>query len=227
MTAPSPSPHSLRATAPTPISDLSPALALPAARTVTGVLTIAWPYSVVHHTVAFLLAHPDARCRRHRGLVRVQFEGPAARAVADMGLGGGDELLLSLDGVRWGARPATAAMPGVIEHQMIFSSRAVFVVRLSSCVWPSLLPANSIRPLLVKTAPNASSASTLPPKKLSLCHSNPPSPFRPTSTLIRAPRPPPQVRHPRPCPRPRPSYLPANSSTAPTTTFRARALPIC
>ncbi|KAL5628763.1 hypothetical protein BROUX41_002154 [Berkeleyomyces rouxiae] len=123
-------PQTLRATAPTEISTLSPTLEGPAACTVSGVVTIVWPYSVVHHTFAFLLATPDARKRRDRGVVRVQLEGSAAKAVAELNLGGGDDLVLSLDGVRWGSRPATAAMPGVIEHQLVFSAKVALLANI-------------------------------------------------------------------------------------------------
>ncbi|PHH53601.1 hypothetical protein CFIMG_008143RA00001 [Ceratocystis fimbriata CBS 114723] len=123
----SPTLQALRATPPTEISTLSPSLAAPSSCTVSGVVTIVWPYSIVHHTFSFLLATLDARKRRDRGIVRVQLEGPAAKAVAELNLGGGDELVLSLDGVQWGDRPTSAAMPGVIEHQLIFGFKVLLV----------------------------------------------------------------------------------------------------
>ncbi|KKF96185.1 hypothetical protein CFO_g1474 [Ceratocystis platani] len=123
----SPTLQALRATPSTEISTLSPSLAAPSSCTVSGVVTIVWPYSIVHHTFSFLLATLDARKRRDRGIVRVQLEGPAAKAVAELNLGGGDELVLSLDGVQWGDRPTSAAMPGVIEHQLIFGFKVLLV----------------------------------------------------------------------------------------------------
>ncbi|KAL1901597.1 hypothetical protein Cpir12675_000467 [Ceratocystis pirilliformis] len=126
----SPTLQALRATPPTEISTLSPSLAVSSSCTVSGVVTIVWPYSIVHHTFSFLLATLDARKRRDRGIVRVQLEGPAAKAVDELNLGGGDELVLSLDGVQWGDRPTSAAMPGVIEHQLIFGLKVLLVANI-------------------------------------------------------------------------------------------------
>ncbi|CAN8095501.1 unnamed protein product [Discula destructiva] len=96
---------------PTPISQLDPDLADQATRKIHGEVTVTWPYSSVTKSFAFLLAEPDFRLRRNRGLVRIQLSGPSAEAVGQWELGSGDEVALTLDGVEWAKdeEPARAA----------------------------------------------------------------------------------------------------------------------
>lgn len=85
----------------TPIAQLSPDLPDQAAQKIYGEITITWPYSSVTKVFAFLLAEPDFRLRRNKGLVRIQLKGPSAEAVGKWELGSGDEVTLALDGVEW------------------------------------------------------------------------------------------------------------------------------
>ncbi|TGJ83881.1 hypothetical protein E0Z10_g4891 [Xylaria hypoxylon] len=86
-----------------PIAELCPDLVEPNAKAVGGVVTVTWPYNKVKGTFAFNLAEPDFRLRRNKGQVRIDFTGRAAKAVGDCGLGGNDEVLLSLNGAAWEA----------------------------------------------------------------------------------------------------------------------------
>lgn len=85
----------------TPIARLHPDVSDQATRKVHGEITITWPYSSVTKTLAFLLAEPDFRLRRDKGLVRIQLKGPSAEAIGSWELGSGDEVTLALDGVEW------------------------------------------------------------------------------------------------------------------------------
>ena len=122
-----PAPHLEDATL-TPIADLGPHLSDTATRSTRGVITIVWPYSIVTKSLSFILAEPDFRLRRQRGQVRVTFVGPCAKAVADASLGGGDEVLLGLDGVEWTEGDAPGAPGTTLEWQARFSSRALLRV---------------------------------------------------------------------------------------------------
>ncbi|RYP51354.1 hypothetical protein DL768_003282 [Monosporascus sp. mg162] len=94
-------PPQLRLSRQTPISALTPDISDPASRVVRGIVTVTWPYNSVKNTFAFILAEPDYRLRRKRGQIRVNFTGSAARALGECGLGGNDEVYLSLDGAEW------------------------------------------------------------------------------------------------------------------------------
>lgn len=96
----------------TPIAKLEPSLEDQATRIVSGEVTITWPYNSIHKSFAFLLAEPDFRLRRDKGLVRVQLNGPSAAVVGEWGLGSGDEVTLSLDGVEWAKDDEPARPPG-------------------------------------------------------------------------------------------------------------------
>jgi hypothetical protein len=113
----------------TPIAQLSPDLPTQNTRTVHGEVTITWPFSAAKQTFAFLLAERDVRLRRVKGLVRVQLHGASAQAVADLGLGGGDEITLSLSGAEW-TQDDTVPRSQVsrLEWQLNFSSRLLLQV---------------------------------------------------------------------------------------------------
>ncbi|KAL1894758.1 hypothetical protein Sste5346_005733 [Sporothrix stenoceras] len=108
----------------TPIAQLGPDLtnnfgSIP--RAVRGDVTIVWPYNSVSRSLAFLLAEPDVRLRRSKGQIRVQLHGASAAAVAESGLGGGDELLLSLQGASWSKDESSLKLPGSrVEWQLEF-----------------------------------------------------------------------------------------------------------
>ncbi|SPO00975.1 uncharacterized protein DNG_03723 [Cephalotrichum gorgonifer] len=108
----------------TPIAELGPHLTDTAKRSTRGVITIVWPYSIVTKTLSFILAEPDFRLRLQKGQVRVTFVGPCAKAISDASLGGGDEILLSLDGVEWVENDAPNAAGLGLEWQAKFPSGA-------------------------------------------------------------------------------------------------------
>ena len=112
----------------TPIAELGPQLNDTANRSTRGVITIVWPYSIVTKSLSFILAEPDFRLRRDRGQVRVTFVGPCAKVVADASLGGGDEVLLSLDGVEWAEGDAPGAPGTTLEWQARFPSTVLLRV---------------------------------------------------------------------------------------------------
>ncbi|CAI4210376.1 unnamed protein product [Parascedosporium putredinis] len=110
----------------TPIAELCPQIIDSATRSVRGVITVVWPYSLIKKSIGFNLAEPDFRLRRLKGQVRVNFDGACAKAIAAAGLGGGDEIILSLDGVEWLENDTPARIPGTsLEWQIKFSSRVL------------------------------------------------------------------------------------------------------
>ncbi|KAK5656311.1 hypothetical protein OQA88_4691 [Cercophora sp. LCS_1] len=115
----------------TPIAELNPDISDPASRAVRGEVTITWPYNSVHNTYAFLVAEPDVRLRRVKGQVRVELRGPAAKAVAETALGGGDEVFFSLDGVKWTNDESPGRIPGArLQWQLEFSEKLNIQLRL-------------------------------------------------------------------------------------------------
>ncbi|KAL7903526.1 hypothetical protein HDV63DRAFT_364342 [Trichoderma sp. SZMC 28014] len=119
----------LRSTEATPIAKLSPAILDAEALVIEGVITVTWPYSAVAKSIAFILAERDPLHRRDKGQLRVEFQGAAAKALADAHLGGGDEVRLSLDGVRWEENQAWMRRPGTLEWQMKFTNRLLLMIR--------------------------------------------------------------------------------------------------
>ncbi|KAL6889710.1 hypothetical protein HDV57DRAFT_339313 [Trichoderma longibrachiatum] len=122
-------PDLLRTAEATPIAKLSPAIADVDAVVVEGVVTVTWPYSILRKSVAFILAERDPLHRRDKGQLRVEFDGPAGKALAGSGLGGGDEVRLSLNGARWEETQASVMRPGILEWQLRFSNRLLLKVR--------------------------------------------------------------------------------------------------
>ncbi len=113
----------------TPIAQLNPGLSGQASRAVRGEITITWPYNSFANTLAFILAEPDVLIRRMKGQVRVQLRGSSAKAVADTGCGGGDELLISLDGVEWAKDESPGRIPGArTDWQLQFSEKLTLQV---------------------------------------------------------------------------------------------------
>ncbi|KAL2023844.1 hypothetical protein VTK56DRAFT_1111 [Thermocarpiscus australiensis] len=114
----------------TPIAQLNPDLPDQASRVVRGEVTVTWPYNSVTKTVAFLLAEPDVRLRRAKGQIRMELHGPSAKAVSECGIGAGDELLFSLDGVAWARDVSPGRIPGArLDWQLEFNERLVLQVK--------------------------------------------------------------------------------------------------
>lgn len=126
-------PEKLKVAKPAAISDLNPDISDPASRAVRGIVTITWPYNSVQQTFAFILAEPDFRRRRNKGQVRVNFTGSAAKVLGESGLGGSDEVYLSLDGAEWEPEETKKrqSLPGAgIDWQLKFSSRVLLQVSI-------------------------------------------------------------------------------------------------
>jgi hypothetical protein len=114
----------------TSISQLASDISEQERRVVKGEVTITWPYNSVNGTFAFLLSEPDPLLRRNKGQVRIQLRGPSARAVHACGLGGGDLVDLSLDGVEWSKDGSTGKLPSSrLECQLEFTERLLLQVR--------------------------------------------------------------------------------------------------
>ncbi|EFQ29771.1 hypothetical protein CGRA01v4_03720 [Colletotrichum graminicola] len=125
-------PAQLEAAEGIPIAQLSPNIQDPKKRVARGVVTITWPYSIVKKTIAFLLAEPDYRLRRAKGQVRVEFDGPSAKAISEAALGSGDEITLSLDGVEFVVDDSKTRVPGTsLDWQLRFTERVLLQAKIS------------------------------------------------------------------------------------------------
>lgn len=93
------------------ISELRPELPELASKQIRGIVTLIWPFSSSARQFALFLGDPDFRLRRRHGQVRVRFSGSSARAVANTGVGIGDEVVLSLRGVEF-VRDGLLSTPG-------------------------------------------------------------------------------------------------------------------
>lgn len=113
----------------TPIAHLNPDLR-PDDSSVTGIVTLIWPYVSSKSTFSLLLVEPDFRLRSKLGQVRVHFQGSSAKAVARSGISSGDQLLLSLKGATWAKDSTAARTPGRgIDWQLLYGERLVLQVR--------------------------------------------------------------------------------------------------
>ncbi|POR37037.1 Uncharacterized protein TPAR_02767 [Tolypocladium paradoxum] len=132
--------EALRRTEATPIAQLHPDIDNAKARVVDGVITITWPYSVVTKSTAFILAEHDFRLRRQKGQVRIEFHGAAGRALADSGIGGGDEIRISLEGAKWESHQARTRLPGSTQDwQLKFTNRLLLNVRRAETEGPDAI----------------------------------------------------------------------------------------
>ncbi|OAQ85505.1 telomere end binding protein [Purpureocillium lilacinum] len=122
--------EALQSAVATPIAQLSPDLQDAESRAVDGVVTITWPYSVVTKSIAFIIAEQDPLRRRDKGQLRVECHGPASKALADSGIGGGDAILLSLVGAEWDVAHAKTSLPaGSHDWQLKFTKRILLRAR--------------------------------------------------------------------------------------------------
>jgi hypothetical protein len=113
----------------TPIAQLNPDLPDQSTRAVRGQVTLTWPFNSVTKTVAFLLSEPDVRLRRNKGQVRVEFSGPCARAVAELGVGAFDEVVIGLEGAEWDEdRSLKRPLESRVGWQVGFRRRVVLQV---------------------------------------------------------------------------------------------------
>lgn len=111
-----------------PIAQLQPGLDAEAT-SVTGVVTLIWPYASSTQSTSLLLVEPDFRLRGHRGQVRVHFNGASARTVAKSGLGSGDRLSMSLKGSAWTKDSSSTTTPGrSIEWELKYGERVLLEV---------------------------------------------------------------------------------------------------
>ncbi|OAQ95656.1 hypothetical protein LLEC1_01420 [Akanthomyces lecanii] len=134
-TAPAPAAASapssmLDAQMPTPLAQLNPELPDRESRVIDGVVTITWPYSIVTHSVAFILAEHDFRLRHARGQLRLEFHGRVGQKLAHAGIGGGDALRISLKGAEWEAHKSQTRVPGtILEWQLKFTNRLLLRIQ--------------------------------------------------------------------------------------------------
>lgn len=90
-------------------------------KSITGLVTLLWPYSKSQRTFSLLLVEPDFRLRRQNGQVRVHLQGPSASVLAKSGVQSGDQIILNLEGVNWLRDESTKETPGRgIEWQLQF-----------------------------------------------------------------------------------------------------------
>lgn len=115
-----------------PIAQLQPGLD-PKGTSVTGIVTLIWPYASSTKSTSLLLVEPDFRLRRTRGQVRLLFNGSSAKAVTRLGVSIGDRLSLSLEGSEWARNSSPITTPGKgIEWELKYSERLVLQVWNSS-----------------------------------------------------------------------------------------------
>ncbi|KAI0533757.1 hypothetical protein GGR58DRAFT_485456 [Xylaria digitata] len=170
-------PHSLDTARVIPIAELCPDLAEQDAKVVGGVVTITWPYNKVKGTFAFNLAEPDFRLRRNKGQVRIDFTGRAARTIGECGLGGNDEVLLSLKGAAWEVESINKrrSLPGAdIGWKLVFSESLALKIKRAETNETDLVIVNE-RPNEHETVPDLT-----PIQPLAITKSpSPPAPFPP------------------------------------------------
>ncbi len=114
----------------TPIAQLSPELPEQASRAVCGHITIIWPYNSVTKTPLSFLPSPMCASAAQMGKYASSCVALGAEAVAGIGCGGGDEILLSLDGATWATDESARKVPGAqLGWQLQFLRKASLQVR--------------------------------------------------------------------------------------------------
>ncbi|KAJ4308459.1 hypothetical protein N0V94_009344, partial [Neodidymelliopsis sp. IMI 364377] len=112
-----------------PIASLHPHLASRESKQLTALVTLIWPYSPSARQFALLLAEPSFRARRHNGQVRVRFTSTAARALANTGVGIGDEVVLSLQGAEIVRAHMGHTPRKSVEWELVYKQTVVVTVR--------------------------------------------------------------------------------------------------
>ncbi|KAL8998418.1 MAG: hypothetical protein Q9169_002546 [Polycauliona sp. 2 TL-2023] len=111
------------------IAELDPS-ATASGKSVQGIVTLIWPYSVSSQTFSILLAEPDFRLRRQRGQVRVRFSGSSAKALARCDVQSADHVKLSLRNAQWDREDTPSGTPGKgIEWQLRFEESVVLQIQ--------------------------------------------------------------------------------------------------
>ncbi|PNY26554.1 Uncharacterized protein TCAP_03516 [Tolypocladium capitatum] len=137
--------EALRGAEATPMARLHPDMDNAKGRVVDGVITITWPYSTVTKSIAFILAEHDFRLRRDKGQLRIEFHGAAGRALADSGIGGGDEIRVSLEGAKWESHQAHTRLPGSTQDwQLKFTNRLLLHVRRAETEGPGVIDVDAV-----------------------------------------------------------------------------------
>ncbi|KAL6706228.1 hypothetical protein ACN47E_005963 [Coniothyrium glycines] len=103
------------------ISALNPELPALEAKQFRAAVTLIWPYSSSARQFAVLLADPDLRLRRRKGQVRARFSGSSARAIAQTGVGIGDELVLGLRGAQFVQEGAVSTPGKSIDWELAYA----------------------------------------------------------------------------------------------------------
>ena len=98
-------------------------------KSITGIVTLIWPYSTSQKSFSLLLVDPDFRLRRQNGQVRVHLTGSSATSLARSGVRSGDCIQLSLEGVAWAKDESGDKTPGRgIEWKLQFGERLLLQV---------------------------------------------------------------------------------------------------
>lgn len=117
-----------------PIAVLTPELANLESKEFRAIVTLIWPFSSSTRQCALLLAETDFRLRRNKGQVRVRFTGPSARAIAETGVGIGDEVIIGLRGAQFVQEEADVRTPGKsIDWELSYSQTLIAQVRKPQC----------------------------------------------------------------------------------------------
>ena len=95
-----------------PIAELHPNIPSRDERTVSGVVTLIWPYASSTETLTLLLVEHDFRLRARHGQARITFNGSSARAILRAGISSCDRVTLSLKGAEFSIDESTTSTPG-------------------------------------------------------------------------------------------------------------------
>jgi hypothetical protein len=111
-----------------PIAELKPELPDLDTKQFKAIVTLIWPWSSSARQFALLLVEPEFRLRRRNGQVRARFSGSSARAIANTGVGIGDEVVLSLRGASF-VRGSSVNTPGKsIDYELEYKQTVAIQV---------------------------------------------------------------------------------------------------